>query len=328
MDKYIQELISTESRVIVPGFGAFTMERNVEGKVDIAFNKWLNFDDHILSEYVAQKSGVSREEAEEQIAEFAKKLNNQLDTEKHVSIAGVGEFEKTDTGNVKFQPDSDAVSSVVGENASETITIAHDEAEASTDEETSTVEENAEPAAVTIDVANEEKKPEVAPASINVNNTTNVYNQKQSNKTWLWIIIIVLLFLALAWVLLFVVNKDNVVYKYFYPETTEVVEQPVAEPDTTVVSEPVQEPQEKNTLSRRYNIVVGSYKDRPSAEKKVENLHERGFKDAFVADYTNEHGHWFIAVIEEHSTLVEAETRQEYIVDNYRIESWITNGGE
>lgn len=324
MDKYIQELISTESRVIVPAFGAFTMERNAEGKVDIAFNKWLNFDDHILSEYVAQKRGIAREEAEKLIADFANKLNNQLETENRTSIAGVGVFEKSESGIVKFEADANAVDTVATE--PEVAVVAGSEASAKEEPaepaEENKADENIAPATPAAEPA--ETKEEVKPTY--VNNTTNYYGQKRSN-TWIWIVLIVLLFLLLAWVLLFVVNKDNVVYRYFYPEPTEVVEQPIAQPDT-VVAEPVKEPVEKTSLSRRYNIVVGSYKDRPSADKKVENLHERGFKDAFVADYTNEHGHWFIAVIEEHSTLVEAEARQEYIVDNYRIESWITNGGE
>ncbi len=325
MDKYIQELISTESRVIVPAFGAFTMERNAEGKVDIAFNKWLNFDDHILSEYVAQKRGIAREEAEKLIADFANKLNNQLETENRTSIAGVGVFEKSESGIVKFEADANAVDTVATAEP-EVAAVAGSEASAK-EEPAETAEENKADeniAPVTPAAEPAETKEEVKPTY--VNNTTNYYGQKRSN-TWIWIVLIVLLFLLLAWVLLFVVNKDNVVYRYFYPEPTEVVEQPIAQPDT-VVAEPVKEPVEKTSLSRRYNIVVGSYKDRPSADKKVENLHERGFKDAFVADYTNEHGHWFIAVIEEHSTLVEAEARQEYIVDNYRIESWITNGGE
>ncbi|MBR6250941.1 MAG: hypothetical protein IKR17_07105 [Bacteroidales bacterium] len=325
MDKYIQELISTESRVIVPAFGAFTMERNAEGKVDIAFNKWLNFDDHILSEYVAQKRGIAREEAEKLIADFANKLNNQLETENRTSIAGVGVFEKSESGIVKFEADANAVDTVA--TAEPEVAVVADSEASAKEEPAETAEENKAdeniaPATPAAEPA--ETKEEVKPTY--VNNTTNYYGQKRSN-TWIWIVLIVLLFLLLAWVLLFVVNKDNVVYRYFYPEPTEVVEQPIAQPDT-VVAEPVKEPVEKTSLSRRYNIVVGSYKDRPSADKKVENLHERGFKDAFVADYTNEHGHWFIAVIEEHSTLVEAEARQEYIVDNYRIESWITNGGE
>ena len=309
MDKYIQELISTEKRVIVPAFGAFTIVHNSDGTTDIAFNKYLNFDDHMLSGRVAEKQGISTEEAEKLIADYAEKLNQQLENDGHTTIEGVGSFNKSESGFVDFVADANAAASVTSA-SSETYSAPAPAPES----------KSAEP----------ETKTEVAASSTTTTTTETYYEEKRKSPTWLWIIIIVVLFLLLAWVLLFIVNKDNAVYRYFYPEQVEVVEpQPVEEVEEPEPEPaPVVEPAKAQSLSHRYNIVVGSYKEKAPADEKVARLHEKGFKDAFVADYNNEHGHWYIAVIEEHGTLTEAEARQEEIVDNYRIESWITNGGE
>ena len=78
-------------------------------------------------------------------------------------------------------------------------------------------------------------------------------------------------------------------------------------------------------LQKRYNIIVGSYKNESSAAAKVADLHAKGFDEAFVG-YRKEH---YVAVIGAFSSIAEAEKMQEQIVDGkYHIESWITNSGE
>ncbi len=317
MNTLIANLIQTNKRVILPSFGAFIVYKDNE-KVEISFNQYLNFDDHVLSEYVAEQKGVSREEAESQIASYVNDLNARLDAGETVKIDGLGTFKKDDT-RIEFYGES------MESEPAET------EASAPAQDEEITVAFAAEEPKAAEEPVAEEPAPEESAAATSTESTTitnNYYYEEPKRRTWLWVLIIVILLLLVLFLCLFVINKDNAVYRFFFPVQTEVVApapvvvDTVAKPDTVVV-EPKPEP-ETIATEKRYNIVVGTYDIKEIAEKRVEALKARGFEGAQLATFRGK----YVAVIEAHSSLVEAEKRQEYIVDTYRIESYITNGGE
>lgn len=347
MDQYIQELIQKEPRVNIPGFGAFLVAKDNASR--ILFNQYLNFDDGILSKYLIERKGITKEQADTEIADYSSNLKSRLDAGEQVSIGGIGKFIKETSGLIQFTADTDAPSQsgivldfeptqeVTNEPVGEKTVILRSPID-ETAEEPKPEEPKVEPEATkepeqqqTTEQPTEEKTT-VETASggttININNEQNNTSDDGNRKrTILIIVLIVFLFLIGAFICLFVINKDNCVYRLFCGEEEVVIPAPIVEPvDTTAVAEPdtiIAEPVVEETI-HRYNIVVGTYKSENSAEARCEKLRARGFNDAFVTTYNDN----YVAVIESHTSLVEAEKRQEYIVDNYRIESYITNGGE
>lgn len=324
MDKYIKSLIDIRTRVNLPTFGAL-LRSEEDGK--IMFLEHLNFDDGALAEHVAQQKGCSLEEAREEIAQYISSLRSRIDTNERIELEGVGVFVK-DGSSVSFMQDTN-VQPVNSDDylESETMTLVEDE---SVEE---TIEEPMKDGEIKEEPQKETISAETQPAP-EKKTTVSVSYEEEGNKkkTILIVCLIVLLFLLGIVLCLFVFNKDNAVYRAFFgqeEEDVEVVEEPapvVEEPapvveDTIVVEET---PAVVNPIEKRYNIVVGSYKEKSVADKRVETLQTKGFENSFVA----QRGDWYVAVIESHSSLVEAERRQEEIVDKYRIESWITNAGE
>lgn len=68
MEQYIVELIKSNNRIIIPGFGAFLIAR--ERGYTVLFNNFLNFNDGLLAAYIAQKEGITTDQANEQIEQY------------------------------------------------------------------------------------------------------------------------------------------------------------------------------------------------------------------------------------------------------------------
>ncbi|MCQ2201779.1 MAG: SPOR domain-containing protein [Bacteroidales bacterium] len=309
MDKYIQQLLTDNTRVIVPGFGAFIRP---QGEGELMFNQFLSFDDGMLSNKVKDAEGISSEEATQKINSYVAQVNEQLNEGKTVSIEGVGSFKK-EGDQIQFTSDSNAAAS----NVVATAPVAA-------------------PAPETPKAAPVKETPR-ATATTSV--MRDKYGDDDNKKTWIYIIAIVLLFLLGVGICLFVVNKDNFVYNYFYGSNenvdTEIIDEPVEDEDESDVPAveaapaPAPAPVAKSQpFEKRYNIIVGSYNDEASAKARVEKLQAKGFNESFVIQRAIQGRQKYLAVIESHESLPTAERRQEEIVDNYRIESWITNAGE
>lgn len=321
MNSIICQLIESKNRVIIPAFGAFVSSRDGDS-IAISFNQYLNFDDGLLTSFVAQQRGIDTDAAKAAISQYVSELNSRLDAGETVVIDGIGSLCK-DGSRIDFAYDTLAVRSTALDNVN------------------SNMNQDNEPANSNIEFVDdtprtEPSQPYFAPQqpADNSYDTDNsaVYVQPAENRrpTWLWILIIVVLFLVAVWLCLFVFNKDNAVYEFFFPQEEVVVEEPKpAAPDTTKVVEPepapapVAEPK-TTTLGKSFYIVVGTYNDQSIARHRVEQLKAKGFEGAFEAQYDGK----YVAVIAEHTSLVEAEAQQEQIVDNYRIESYIVNGGQ
>ena len=297
MDKYIQQLIQNNSRVNIPGFGALMTAGEGGG---LMFNQYLNFDDGLISGAIASAEGISEEEAKNRVSQYVENLKGVLASKSEVSINGIGTFRK-DGDVIEFIADSNAVNQD-GERAP-------------------------------IEVIEPRATDDNANTADNTTSTSSYYYDEEEEKrkrTIIYVLLVVLLFLILAWVCLFVINKDNCVYRLFFgaeTEQVEIVPEPEPEPEP-VVTEPEPEPVVESTSpEKRYNIIVGSYNDESSAQARVARLKEKGFNDAFVLPMQIKGVQKYLAVIDSSNSLVEAERRQEEIVDNYHIESWMTNSG-
>jgi len=295
MDQYLQQLLSQQPRVIIPNLGAFIS--SPEG--GMMFNQYLNFDDNALTAYVAQNENISEDEARQRIADYSNQLKQRLDSGEKINIQGVGTLSKD--GEI-YNFESDA-------NAAET--------------------QSAQPT-TTIDLSEATKAP--TETSSIANNNTFVYEEDHSSRNIIIIILIALLFIIGVILCLFVINKDNCVYNFFFGEKEAIEQVEVAAPDTTQTIAPdtttvVETPKEvapQIDREKRYNIIVGTYKNEKVAQKRVEQLKAKGFENAIVGTFRGD----YVAIIDSYDRLPDAEARQEFIVDTYRIESYITNSGE
>lgn len=108
---YIQELLATNNRVIVPNFGAFLVRATSKSKdantleeklKDIYFSPFLKFNDELLEKYIIKKEDVSKEQAAEKIKDFIDLVKKELDQEKPFEIKDFGHFEADKQGKVQF----------------------------------------------------------------------------------------------------------------------------------------------------------------------------------------------------------------------------------
>ena len=267
------------------------------------FNQYLNFDDNALVAHVAQKANISEDEARQQITEYSNSLKQRLDSGERVNIEGIGSLSK-DGDIFVFESATTATN-----NASATSSV------------------------IDLSDAASESTVESQQTTISYDTNTFVYEENHSTRNAILVIIIALLFLVGVFVCLFVINKDNCVYNFFFSED-ESVEQvevapaadttAVAKPDTVVVTKPTENATPHIQLDKRYNIVVGTYKNEQIAQNRVAELKAKGFENAIVGTFRGD----YVAIIDSYDYLPDAEARQEYIVDTYRIESYITNSGE
>jgi len=108
---YIQELLATNNRVIIPNFGAFLVRATSKNKdantldkklKDIYFSPFLKFNDELLEKYIIKKENVSKEQATEKIKEFIETVKKELDNEKPFEIKDFGKFIIDKQGKVQF----------------------------------------------------------------------------------------------------------------------------------------------------------------------------------------------------------------------------------
>jgi len=301
MDKYIKQLTEKEQRIIVPGLGAF----QVVPEGGMMFNQYLNFDDGMLTNFVAEQDGISQDEASKRVHDYSRDQKQRLDNGETVVIEGIGTLKSID-GKYEFSENAEEVSeriNIIDNMVEEPV----EEKKQETVKETVTKTEEVKTSTTT---------------------STYVYEEDNSRRNLIIILLIVLLFLIGVVLCLFVFNKDNCVYNFFFGEEEKVEKvEKVVKPEPKVTEEKdtvVVEPMKKIASERRYNIIVGTYNSESAAANRVKQLKAKGFDNATVGTFRNN----YVAIIDSYDRLPEAEARQEYIVDTYRIESYITNSGE
>lgn len=338
MERYIKQLLAEDSRVIIPQFGCINSLEE-DGRTLLSFNPYLNYDDGKLTSAVMAGEGLSEDDAKRRISDIVDAFNNDLNDGKSVTINGIGTFCRETDGRTDLMPNdevslaaSDTDSSFAAP-APEPEPVAEPAPEPEQSIATPEPEATTEPEATAEPEQQEEPQTSVAPEP-----TISDYYQEEKSKKPLIVALVILLLLLIAGLIIYF-HKDNPVYKYFFGEKQPVevtVPEPEPAPADTVKDEPapavvppVKEekagPLVAKPLTKRYNVIVGSYRDEQVAIKRVEELNAKGFDRAFVGIRKNH----FVAVIADFANITEAENMQEQIVEGqYHIESWITNSGE
>lgn len=331
MEQHIIELIKSNNRIIIPGFGAFLIAR--EKGYTVLFNNFLNFNDGLLADYVAKKENISSDEANSRIEQYVSRIKETLLTKGSYSIPQLGTFTSDASGNFHFEQSTFLNTEM--NKPTETIKPSEDDELLSIDPITTILpqEEPIQPISNTeltskimadplIELQPQEKIHQKTSAKqtspqIAMNNKQKKKDPEKKN-SWIWILIPISLFAIFA-----------VYYFYFRQEGRITVGEPQEAPsmlvdtlfipDTTTPQ--LAHPIRREATTKAFHIIVGSYKNPSQAEERVKHLIGKGYSNATYFS----RGDWYVVSIEALPTLTDAERVQEEILDRDRIESWIVN---
>ncbi len=110
MDKYIIELLETNTRVIIPDFGAFIIKQK-DPRL-IVFNEFLRYNDGLLIDYVAKSENIDKDVAKKKVVEYVNKAGKDLADNNEQVIEGLGKLIKESTGKITFEEISEAAKKV------------------------------------------------------------------------------------------------------------------------------------------------------------------------------------------------------------------------
>ena len=354
MEQYILELIRNNNRVIIPNFGAFIIAH--EKGMTILFNNFLSFNDGLLVEHVMQKENIDRLDATDKVNHFVERINKTLDTTGHYKLEGLGEFTKDSSGILRFTQADDLNLNSEGDDKPdepeneelldlESTQEEEEEKEEVAEEKTEIIAPPVEPP---VEEQPEEEKTETVPepepaAEPEIQTTTSedIYKEeKAKEKVALFIILFVLVPLIGFGIYYFffsdteatdVKAKQEIVHKPIVtpPVTTDKKKENeiVAGPESTVKETPVVKEEKVNipvkkkpaVTSRRHYIIVGSFKEEANANKFVETMKSKGFD----APVTIPRNGMYLVGVESFSSLSQAMKRQEQLLNEKKLESWI-----
>ncbi len=132
MDKYIIELLDTNTRVIIPDFGAFIVKQK-EPRL-IVFNEFLRYNDGLLIDYVAKSENINKDAAKKKVIEYVDKAGKNLTDNNEHLITGLGTLIKESTGKIAFEEISETAKKVSKKKEPKKVTETKEEKKEKTDE--------------------------------------------------------------------------------------------------------------------------------------------------------------------------------------------------
>lgn len=100
MEKYINQILENNNRVIVPDFGAFIVKQRKP--LTIVFNEFLQYNDGMLVDTVSKSEDLDREQAKEKIDEFVKSIVAKLDGGEKYPLEKLGVLIKNTAGKISL----------------------------------------------------------------------------------------------------------------------------------------------------------------------------------------------------------------------------------
>ncbi len=321
--------------MIIPNFGAFIVAK--EKGFTILFNNFLSFNDGLLVEHVMSKEGVDKLEATDRVNKFVERINKTLDTTGSYELKDLGEFTKDSTGILRFTQ---------GEELNKTfldVPVEEGESEELLDIETSDSEEQTEeqpeePTVVAPPPSDPEPKEETTPAPEKTKSRKDPQKEeKEKERMALFVVLFILIPIIGFGIYYFFFSgssevapvkakqeivKQNPIAK---PENKPVEGGIVAGPESTVEKESIKTatttPAVKKTTitSRRHYIITGSFKEEKNANKYVDMMRGKGFSSPVAIPRNG----MYLVGVESFSSLTKAMARQEEMLSQYKLESWI-----
>lgn len=346
MEQYILELIRSNNRVIIPNFGAFIVAK--EKGFTILFNNFLSFNDGLLVEHVMSKENLDKLDATDLVNKFVERINKTLDTTGTYVLKNLGEFTKDSTGILRFTQ---------GENLNNAFFDAPEE-EGESDElldiETSDTDDKLKeqpqeqhdestvvvppPVTEITPPSDDESKKESIKEPIKTKARKDPQKQEKEKERMALFVVLFILIPIIGFG----------IYYFFFNNPTEVaplkakqeVEKPkplpkpenkpadngiVAGPESTVEKKSVKAetltPEVKKTTitSRRHYIITGSFKEEKNANKYADMMRSKGFSSPVAIPRNG----MYLVGVESFSSLTKAMARQEEMLSQYKLESWI-----
>ena len=115
MQTYISDLLYRQECVVIPDFGAF-ISRRVPAqhfasshtiyppKKGLSFNAQIKQNDGLLANYVASAAHLSYEEAVQEIRNYVRFLDQEIDDNGSITIHKVGRFSRNEEKALQFTP--------------------------------------------------------------------------------------------------------------------------------------------------------------------------------------------------------------------------------
>ncbi len=338
MEKYILELIKNNERIIVPNLGAFISSE--DGKDGVLFNNFLNFNDSVLVDFVAKQENIDTEEALKKIETYVDKVKQGIEKDKEYNMSQIGKLTKNEHNIIIFEPD-EALAGKTTAPAESKINIEKNKEKESSisdnkkEENKVVVDKKEEPKTETkvVSTKKEETKKETKVVAatkktdskekatiVTAKIKTGTKEEKKGNKLLIIIIVLVLILLLLggSGYYFFFHNKKKEAPK---PKIEKVVKPKpvVVKKEPVVVEEPKVDNSEPHEGEPGIYIIVASFKSKDTAVKKVKQLINDGYENAECLIK----GNMYYVSIDSDTSFRKMEKRQEELVDNKRIESWL-----
>lgn len=101
MDKYLLQILHEVNTIIIPGLGALTVTNKTTG--EIMFMSYLKHNDGTLAKHIAEKEGISENDAKNLIAKYVRDIQAKLDTGDTYDMYQFGRFVKKEDGEIDFE---------------------------------------------------------------------------------------------------------------------------------------------------------------------------------------------------------------------------------
>lgn len=340
MEKYLQELIQSRNRIIIPDFGAFIISR--DNGQNILFNNFLTFNDGLLVSHICEAEGINSDQALEKVAQFIKRVKSALAKEGEFKIEKIGTLIRGDEGTISFESEeveeegdeNKQISSVKNEevmkeeerkepillDSSELLDL--DTTDASEKETKS--EENKPFSAPKKDIPPLTSKPASSfqpPSNIIIND-----QRKAKFPNWMWLILLILLLLIGIAVVFFFTNIPEKIQGLFssQDEQIEVVSeefyQPEVEPlliDSSAFKKEKEEVLPK--VTRKHYVIVGTFKNEKDALNLKDKLISQGLESTSVLIHEGN----YLVNTNWYSSVSPALRRQEELLKTHKLENWV-----
>lgn len=101
MEKYINQILEKNNRVIVPDFGAFIVKQRKP--LTIVFNEFLQYNDGMLVDTISKIEDLDREKAKDKVDAFVKSVVAKLDKGQKYPLEKLGTLVKSSSGKISLE---------------------------------------------------------------------------------------------------------------------------------------------------------------------------------------------------------------------------------
>jgi len=340
MEKYLQELIQSQNRIIIPDFGAFIISR--DNGQHILFNNFLTFNDGLLVSHICEAEGINSDQALEKVAQFIQRAKSALTKDGEFRIEKIGTLIRGEEGAVSFESEE-----IEEDGGNEAIDVKKEEVVKEEEEERKEiilVDDNelldldtTQPSAKEI-IKSEDKKPLPKPTKDISSPSHSGTSFKPPSKiviedhrksklpNWIWLVLLVLLLLIGIAVIFFFTDIPEKVQGWFnsQDEQIEVVEEKFYEPeikplpiDSSVFKKEKEEASPK--VTRQHHVIVGTFKNEADALSLNNKLISQGLEDCSVFKHDGK----YLVSINWYSSVSPALRRQEELLKTHKLENWV-----